>query len=737
MIAAYASSGRLTEAHQLFDEAPNRISITWSSLISGYSRHGRGSEALELFWRMQLEELKPNQYTLGSVLRACSTSAALRRGEQVHAHVVKTQFESNVFVVTGLVDMYAKCKRILEATYLFERMLDKRNHVLWTAMVTGYAQNGDGVKAIECFRDMKREGIGPNQFTFPSVLAACAMILAREFGMQVHGCVIRSGFGGNVFVESALIDMYAKCGDLNSGKEVLGGMKGEDVVSWNCLIVGCVRQGFEEEALSLFKKMHARNMKVDDFTYPSIFNSLASFMDVENGKSVHCSTIKAGFEGYKHVSNALVDMYAKCGNLEFAFRAFEKMLEKDVVSWTSLITGCAHLGFHEEALKLFCQMRVAGVETDDFVIAGALSACAGLTVLELGRQVHVIFIRSGFGSSLSIDNSLVAMYAKCGFIEDAHCVFDSMPVRDVVSWTALIVGHAQNGRGKRSLQQYDEMLKSGTRPDYVTFIGLLFACSHAGLVDDGRRYFESMHKTFTISPRPEHYACMIDLLGRAGKMNEAEELLNQMTTKPDATVWKALLAACRVHRNMELGERAAQSLFELEPKNAVPYVLLSNIYSAAGRWHEVAKIRRLMKARGVSKEPGCSWIEVNSVVHTFLVEDRSHPRMVEIYSKVDAMMILIKEAGYVPDMNFALHDVDEEGKELGLAYHSEKLAVAFGLLSVPPGAPIRIVKNLRVCGDCHSAIKFISKVVGRHIILRDANCFHHFSEGSCSCKDYW
>ncbi|RWR88732.1 pentatricopeptide repeat-containing protein [Cinnamomum micranthum f. kanehirae] len=737
MIAAYANSGRLTEAHRLFDEAPNRISITWSSLISGYSRHGRGSEALELFWRMQLEGLKPNQYTLGSILRACSTSAALRRGEQVHAHVLKTQFDSNVFVVTGLVDMYAKCKRISEARYLFERTPDKKSHVLWTAMVTGYSQNGDGLKAIECFRDMRREGVGSNQFTFPSVLTACAMISGWKFGMQLHGCIIRSGFSGNVFVESALIDMYAKCGDLNSGKEVLEGMKGEDVVSWNCLIVGSVRQGFEEEALSLFKKMHSRDMKFDDFTYPSVFNSLASSMDVENGKSVHCSIIKTGFEASTHVSNALVDMYAKCGRLDHAFRAFDKMLEKDVVSWTSLITGCVHLGFHEEALKLFCQMRIAGVKTDDFVIASALSACAGLTVLDLGRQVHVIFIRSGFGSSLSTDNSLVSMYAKCGCIEDAHCIFDSMPIRDVVSWTALIVGHAQNGRGKSSLQLYEEMIKSGTRPDYVTFIGLLFACSHAGLVDDGCRYFESMHKAYGISPGPEHYACMIDLLGRAGKINEAEELLNQMTTKPDATVWKALLAACRVHHNIELGERAAQSLFELEPKNSMPYVLLSNIYSAAGKWDKAAKIRRLMKSRCVSKEPGCSWMEVNSVVHTFLVEDRSHPMMVEIYSKVDEMMILIKEAGYVPDMNFALHDVDEEGKELGLAYHSEKLAVAFGLLSVPPGAPIRIFKNLRVCGDCHSAIKLISKVVGRHIILRDANCFHHFNEGLCSCKDYW
>ncbi|XP_077234567.1 tetratricopeptide repeat (TPR)-like superfamily protein [Tasmannia lanceolata] len=737
MISAYSKSGRLTEAQQLFEETPNRISITWSSLISGYSRHGRGTEVLELFWRMQFEGLKPNQYTLGSVLRACSTFSALQRGQEIHAHVVKTRFDSNVYVVTGLIDMYAKCKRIWEAKYLFDRMPERNNHVLWTAMVTGYSQNGDGLRAIECFRAMRREGVGCNQFTFPSVLTACGIVSALEFGMQVHGSIIRSGFGVNVFVESALIDMYAKCGELSSARGVLEGMEVQDVVSWNSLIVGYVRQGFEKSALSLFKKMYVKDMKIDDYTYPPVLNSLASVMDVKNGKSVHCLIVKSGFEAYKHVSNALVDMYAKVGSLECSLGVFDKMSERDVVSWTSLITGYAHRGFHEEALKLFCQMRIAGIESDEFVIASALSACAGLTVLEFGRQVHVNFTKCGFRSSLSIDNSLVTMYAKCGCIEDAHQVFDSMAVRDVVSWTALIVGHAQNGKGKDSLRLYEQMLESGTRPDFITFIGLLFACSHAGLVEEGRCYFESMYKVHGISPGPEHYACMIDLLGRAGKINEAEVLLNQMTVKPDATVWKALLGACRVHRNLELGKRAAQSLFELEPENSVPYVLMANIYSAAGIWDEAAKIRKLMKVKGVSKEPGCSWIEVNGMVHTFMVEDRSHPRMAEIYSKVDEVMILIKEIGYVPDMNFALHDVDEEGKELGLAYHSEKLAVAFGLLSVPHGAPVRIVKNLRICGDCHTAIKFISKVVQRHIVLRDANCFHHFRDGMCSCRDYW
>ncbi|KAK7340183.1 hypothetical protein VNO77_20879 [Canavalia gladiata] len=736
MISGYVNAGRLVEARELFDGFSGRSSITWSSLISGYCRFGREAEGFDLFWWMRFEGQKPTQYTLGSILRVCSALSLIQNGEMIHGYVVKNGFESNAYVVTGLVDMYAKCKHVSEAEVLFKGLAyDKGNHVLWTTMVTGYAQNGDGRKAIEFFGYMHTEGIESNQFTFPSILTACSSVSAHCFGKQVHGCIVQSGFGCNVYVQSALVDMYAKCGDLSSAKGVLETMEDDDVVSWNSLIVGCVRHGFEEEALLLFKKMHARNLKIDDYTFPSVLN--CCIVGSIDAKSVHCLVIKTGFETYKLVSNALVDMYAKTGDLNCAYAVFKKMLEKDVISWTSLVTGYAQNGSHEESLKIFCDMRIAGVSPDQFVVASILSACAELTLLEFGKQVHSDFIKSGLRSSLSVDNSFVTMYAKCGCLDDADTIFASMQVQDVITWTALIVGYAQNGKGRDSLRFYDAMVSSGTKPDFITFIGLLFACSHAGLVDEGRIYFQQMNEIYGIKPGPEHYACMIDLFGRSGKLTEAKEILNQMDVKPDATVWKALLAACRVHGNLELGERAATNLFELEPMNAMPYVMLSNMYSAARKWDNAAKIRRLMKSKGIIKEPGCSWIEINSRVHTFISEDRGHPREAEIYSKIDEIIIRIKESGYVPDMNFSLHDMDREGKEVGLAYHSEKLAVAFGLLASPPGAPIRIFKNLRVCGDCHSAMKYISRVFTRHIILRDSNCFHHFREGECSCGDYW
>ncbi|WCJ23158.1 Tetratricopeptide repeat (TPR)-like superfamily protein [Euphorbia peplus] len=737
MLSAYANSGRLPEANQIFHEHPFKTSVTWSTLISGYCKHGCQNEAFEFYTQMQFQGHKGNQYTLGSLLRLCSSFGFIRKGEQFHGYAVKTKLDGDDFVLTSLVDMYAKCECIWEAESLFEMVSYKKNHATWTAMLGGYSRNGDGFKAMECFWDMRTGGVESNQFTFPSILKACGGVSDLLFGIQVHCCIVRSGFCANIFVQSSLVDMYAKCGDLDGAKRVLRSMDVDDVISWNSIIVGCARLGFHKEALSLFREMHMKNMKIDEYSYPSVLNSFASIEDLENAKCIHSSILKTGFVAYKLVNNALVDMYAKQGKLDCAFMVFNQMPDKDVISWTSLITGYSYNGSHEEAIKLFCNMRIVGVFPDQIALASVLSACAELTVMEFGQQVHAIIIRSGLGSSLSVDNSLLSMYAKCGSIEDASCVFNSMQTQDVISWTALIVGFAKNGRGKDSLRFYDRMIAKGIKPDFITFIGLLFACSHTGLVEEGRHYFKAMEKEYRIKPGPEHYACMIDLFGRSGKLVEAKELLKQMVVEPDATVWKSLLAACRMHGELELGEIAANNLFELEPNNSMPYILLSNMYSVAERWEDAARIRRSMKAKGISKEPGYSWIEWNSKVHTFMSEDRNHPLMNEIYSKVDEIIRLIKEAGYVADMNFALHDMDREGKELGLAYHSEKLAVSFGLLTVPKGAPIRIFKNLRVCGDCHTAMKYISKVYLRHIILRDSNCFHHFRNGECSCGDYW
>ncbi|XP_057810892.1 pentatricopeptide repeat-containing protein At2g27610-like isoform X2 [Salvia miltiorrhiza] len=737
MIAGYGNSGRLVDARKLFDEAPKRGAITWSSLVSGYCKMGCEAETFKLIYEMQLDGFKPRHFTLGSVLRMCSIKGLISRGKQIHGSAVKTGLDMDAFVVTGLIDVYAKCLCIVDARDLFESMPGERNHVTWTAMITGYSQNGDADGTLRCFRDMRAEGVEANQYTFPGVLVSCAAVCDLRYGAQVHSCVVRGGFEANVFVQSALIDMYTKCGDLSSAWRVVEAMEVDDLISCNAMIVGCVRQGCPEQALALFRTMHAKSMKLDVFTYPSVLNSVALIKEVSTGKVVHSLVVKSGFEGYTLVTNALIDMYAKHKDFDSALRAFDDLVEKDVISWTSLITGCAHNGLYEGALKMFCRMRRDGTASDRVLASTVMSSCAQLALLDLGQQAHANCVKSGLDDSPSVDNSLVSFYAHCGCLEDAKKAFDSMRTRNVVSWTALIVGYAQNGEGMKSLQLYDEMRAAGVEPDFITFIGLLFACSHAGLAERGRCYFDSMVRDHGIRPGHDHYACMIDLLGRSGRIEEAEKLLSEMEFEPDSTIWKSLLSACRKHGDIDLAKRAAAALIEMEPQDPAAYVLLSNMYSSVGKWEEAASIRSSMKAKGVVKEPGRSWVEMSSTVHTFTSDDRSHLEAAVIYSKVDEVLTSIKAAGYVPDMSFSLHDINEEGKAHGLAYHSEKLALAFCLLKLPEAAPVRIYKNVRVCGDCHAAMRFASRVYRRRIVLRDSNRFHHFKEGECSCNDYW
>ncbi|XP_044977979.1 pentatricopeptide repeat-containing protein At2g03880, mitochondrial-like [Hordeum vulgare subsp. vulgare] len=508
-------------------------------------------------------------------------------------------------------------------------------------------------------------------------------------------------------------------------------------VAYNAAISRCSRAGLHQRALALLHEMRARGHRADEYTLPPALNSAALLRLPAD--ALHSLLLRAGLAAHLHVANALVDAYAKLSRHGAARAVFDEMPRRDVVSWTSLLTGLARSRSHDSALQVYRDMVAAGVGPDEFSVAAALSSCAGATALELGRSVHAAAVRLALDPFLSVGNSLVSMYAKTGSLGEAKKVFDATRVDrcDPITWTALIVGYAQNGRGRESLEIYADMVRSGCRPDYVTFIGLLFACSHAGLVDAGRAHFRSMQAEHGIAPGADHYACMVDLLGRAGRLDEAMDLLNRSTTRLDATVWKALLAACRTHRNAELAEHAAAMVWRLDPTDAVPYVMLSNLYSRAGRWGDVARVRTSMKARGITKEPGCSWVAANGVTHLFYVEDRRHPRAAEVYRKVEEMTERIRGQGYVADTAWALQDEGPEGREKGLAHHSERLAVAFGLLAVPAGAPIRVFKNLRVCGDCHAAIKMVAQAYGREIVLRDSNCFHHMKDGACSCGDYW
>jgi pentatricopeptide repeat protein len=402
-----------------------------------------------------------------------------------------------------------------------------------------------------------------------------------------------------------------------------------------------------------------------------------------------------------------------------------------------MIFGHVKCGEGHKALQLFQKMQHEGVQPDPATYVGVLNACANVVALEEGRRTHERIIQSRCESNVFVKSSLVDMYAKCGSMEDACRVFNTMPAHDVVSWNALLGGFAMHGQGKEALVHFERMCEEGVHPDDITFVCLLSACSHAGFVDEGLRFNALMTTVYRIPAKLEHYTCMVDLLGRAGHLQEAENMIQGMPCKPNAAIWRALLGACRVHGNVEMGERMAKRVLELEPKNAAAFVLLSNLYAATGNLELSESVERQRKERDAKKQPGRTWIEVNDAVHTFVVDDQIHPEMIKIRAELKRLSVLMHDAGYVPNTKSVLHDVEEEEKVIHLCHHSEKLAIAFGLMSTDPGTPLRIVKNLRVCEDCHTSTKFISKIVRRKIIVRDANRFHHFENGVCSCRDYW
>lgn len=432
-------------------------------------------------------------------------------------------------------------------------------------------------------------------------------------------------------------------------------------------------------------------------------------------------------------------MYAKAGKICEAHRVFEVLPERDVVSCTAIISGYAQLGHDEEALNLFRRLQREGMRSNYVTYASVLTALSGLAALDLGRQVHGQVLRAKLPFYVVLLNSLIDMYSKCGSLPYSRRIFDSMSEKTVISWNAMLVGYSKHGMGREAVELFKLMKEENrVKPDGVTFLAVLSGCSHGGMEDRGLEIFYDMiNQKDGFKPEIEHYGCVVDLFGRSGRVEEAFEFIKKMPFKPTAAILGSLLGACRVHQKVQIGDFVGRQLLEIEPENAGNYVILSNLYASAGRWEDVRTVRKLMLEKAVKKEPGKSWIELDQTLHAFHASDRSHPRRTEVSAKVRELSIKMKEAGYVPELSCVLHDVDDEQKEKILQGHSEKLALAFGMICTSEGTPVRIIKNLRICVDCHNFAKFLSKVYGREVCLRDKNRFHHIVAGTCSCGDYW
>eukprot|EP01018_Ginkgo_biloba_P034140 Gb_28037 [translate_table: standard] len=698
-------------------------------------RNGLGLKDTDGLLKEELDQpgipLDSNVYAF--LLKQCTNLKILK---QIHAHIFRHGFDQNINLGTKLVSIYAMCGNMENASLVFDK-INQRDVYLWNVMMRMHTTYGSCEDTLALYYEMCQTAVSPDKFTFPFLLKACAGVSALQHGRAIHAHVLKAGFQSDPFVENSLLTMYAKCWSVKVARQLFDKMSERDVVSWNAMIAGYARNGHANEAVTLFNQMLLEDMKPNLVTVKSVLPACANIADLQQGMWIHDYIIRGGFESDVVVGTALIDMYAKCRRIETARQVFDKMPKRNVVSWSAMIAGYAQSGYANEALKLFYQMQLEKMIPDAVTMVNVLPACSHLAALQQGKWIHGCIIKNGFESEVVVGTALIDMYAKCGSIQISRRVFDKMSERNVVSWSAMISGYGMHGHGEDALALFSQMQRTGMKPDHITFVSVLSACSHAGLVDEGWQYFDCMIQDYCITPRVEHYACMVDLLGRAGCLEEAQEFIKNMPLEPSAGVWGALLAACRIHCNIELGEHVAEHLFNVDSENAGCYVLLSNIYAAAGRWDDVFKVRTMIKERGLKKSPGCSLIEVNNRVHAFLVGDRSHPQSNEIYATLETLAGQMEKAGYVPDKNFVLHDVEEEEKQQILGSHSEKLAIAFGLISTSPGTPIRITKNLRVCGDCHRAIKYISEIVKREIIVRDANRFHHFKDGLCSCGDYW
>ncbi|XAR50243.1 hypothetical protein NMG60_11004513 [Bertholletia excelsa] len=669
------------------------------------------------------------------ILEQCKTTRDLN---QVHAHLIKTRLIRN----SGLAENLLECAAILlpgpmdYAVSIFDN-LEQPNSPAYNIMIRGYTLKQSPDEATLLFKGMYERSIQPDEFTFPCILKACSRLRALNEGEQIHAQVMKHGFGSNEFVENTLIHMYANCGEVEVARRVFDGMSNRGVITWNSMVAGYAKSGYWEEVVALFREMLSMDVGFDAVTLVCVLTACGRLGDIELGEWINKYIEENGLKGNVTLVTSLVDMYSKCGHVDSARQLFDAMPRRDVVAWSAMISGYSQANRCREALELFHKMQKTNAEPNEVTMVSVLSSCSVLGALETGKWVHSYIKKNRMKLTVNLGTALLDFYAKCGSVDSAVEVFRKMPSRNVLSWTVLIQGLASNGLGKRAIEFFNLMLEKNTNPNDVTFIGVLSACSHAGLVDEGRDFFVSMSRDFGIEPRIEHYGCMVDILSRAGLVEEAYQFIKNMPIKPNAVIWRTLLASCRVHKNVEIGEESLKNVVRLEPTHSGDYILLSNIYASVGRYEDALRVRVQMKEKGIKKTPGCTVIDLDGVIHEFFAEDNVHPDSEQIYHATESMMKKIKLAGYVPNTAEARLDAEEDDKEASVSHHSEKLAIAFGLIKTAPGTTIRISKNLRVCKDCHDATKMISKVYRREIVVRDRNRFHHFKDGSCSCNDYW
>ncbi|XP_004242825.2 pentatricopeptide repeat-containing protein At4g33170-like [Solanum lycopersicum] len=564
---------------------------------------------------------------LGSLLHHCSKTKGFHYGLSLHAAAIKSGLQGDVLISNHILNMYAKCGNINFASQIFNEM-SKRNLVTWSAMIAGYDQDGKHLMAISLYSQMPLE---PNEFVLASALSSCANLLALKLGRQIHSQSIKLGCSSISFVSNSLISMYMKNGQCSDALSVFALTPSLTDVSYNTIIMGLVESNQREKAFEVYRSMCEQGLVPDRFTFVGLLGTCNTAHDLGKGMQLHSQTIKLKLDGTAFIGNIIMTMYSNLNLLNEADKIFRSIKEKDVISWNTLIAACSRCDDHSKALVVFREMvEYFDGGPDEFTYASLLSACAGMGSLQFGRQIHAHLIRKSSSVDIGVVNALVNMYAKCGCIQYAYTTFRLMTFRNLVSWNSVIAAFANHGHGKKVMKLFKEMMSDGLKPDSVTFLGLLIACNHAGLVDEGLYYFNTMNEIYGVTPDIEHFSCLIDLLGRAGRLKDAEEHMQRYPFGNDSVVLGCLLSACRLHGDVVIGERMAKKLLQLQPVSTSPYVLLSNLYASDEKWDSVAEARKMLKSCGLKKEAGHSLIEVKGSVEKFTIGNFANSRIEEI-----------------------------------------------------------------------------------------------------------
>ncbi|KAM7501939.1 hypothetical protein LguiB_000843 [Lonicera macranthoides] len=772
LIVAYLKLGSTTSAHKVLKALSRPDVVSYTAIVSALAKCGREIEALELFFEMRSLGIEANEFSFVAILTACTRIWNVQLGFQLHCLMMKLGFLDFTYVGNALMGLYGKCGCIGLVLDVFDEML-QRDMASWNTAISALVNESMYDEAFELFHDMLEiDGFKVDHFTLSTLLAASTGCSASKKGRELHAHGLKIGLETNLSVNNALIGFYTECGSVKDVVAVFERMPLRDVITWtamitsyskfgqvdfaveifdrmpnkncvsyNAMLAGYCQNGKASRALNLFIRMVEEGIELSDFTLTSAANACGLLAEKKTSEQIQGFVLKFGFGSNDFIEAALVDMCTRCGRMADAEKMFDRSPsnQSSSIIWTSMICGYARDGRPHEAICLFCRgQSEESMGVDEFAYAAVLGVCGMLGFHSMGEQIHCCILKSGFLSDTWVANVLIRMYCKCGYMMDAIRVLDNMPRHDIASYNGLMAGHILNWEGNEALALWAEMEKTGVQPDSVTFSLIISAYryTNSNLVDECLRLFDSMKSKYEIEPTSEHYASLVSVLGYWGLLKEAEEMINTMPFEPEVSVWRALLDSCRIRLNSNIGKRAAKQILAMDPQDPSTYILVANLYSASARWHCSETVREEMREKGFKKRPSQSWIFNQNKIHLFYARDESHYQSKDIYSGLEILIVECLKAGYVPDTNFVLHEVEEYQKKDFLFYHSAKLAVTYGLLMNRPGKPIRVMKNILLCGDCHTFFKYVSIVTKREIHVRDGSGFHRFLDGCCSCKNY-